>query len=162
MGLEVGDILTGKVTSITKFGAFVTVSSGESGLVHISEIAHTYVQNVSDYLAVGQEVSVKVINSETGKLNLSIKAVTPPPARQNRVPFGGGTPERQNRVPFGGGTPPRDGLPARRPRQEAAPDAAQSGQSFEDRLKRFMQDSDSKISDSKRHADKKGSRRRRG
>jgi S1 RNA binding domain protein len=152
MGLEVGDILTGKVTGITKFGAFVTVQSGQSGLVHISEISHTYVNSVSDHLAVGQEVSVKVINSETGKLNLSIKAVTPAPARQNRAPYGGGGPQH-------------GGYPARRQRQDDAPDAAQavqSGQSFEDRLKRFMQDSDNKMSGSKIYADKKGSRRRRG
>ncbi|MDR1589527.1 MAG: S1 RNA-binding domain-containing protein [Oscillospiraceae bacterium] len=148
MGLEVGDILTGKVTGITKFGAFVTVASGQSGLVHISEISHTYVNDVSDHLAVGQEVSVKVIHSETGKLNLSIKAVTPVPPRPSRAHYG---------------SPPQDGGPARRQRQQPddAPGAGESGQSFEDRLKRFMQDSDNKMSGSKMYADKKGSRRRR-
>ena len=58
MDLAVGNILTGKVTGITKFGAFVSLAPGKSGLVHISEIANTFVNDVSEFLSVGQDVTV--------------------------------------------------------------------------------------------------------
>ena len=58
---QVGSILEGKVTSISKFGAFVAVEGGRSGLVHISEIANTYVNDVRDYLQEGQSVRVMVL-----------------------------------------------------------------------------------------------------
>ena len=75
MKLETGSILTGKVTGITKFGAFVSVAPGKSGLVHISEIANTYVSDIHEFLSEGQEVKVKIINiDDNGRLNLSIKA----------------------------------------------------------------------------------------
>ena len=75
MELQVGSILEGKVTSITKFGAFVSLPGGRSGLVHISEIAYSYVNEVSDHLKEGQEVKVKVIAIKDGKLSLSMKAL---------------------------------------------------------------------------------------
>ena len=64
MDLEVGEILEGKVTGITKFGAFVQLPGGVSGLVHISEIANAFVNDVNDYLTMGQTVKVKVLNIE--------------------------------------------------------------------------------------------------
>ena len=74
MNFAVGDILTGKVTGITKFGAFVQLAPGKSGLVHISEIANSYVSDVHDFLTDGQEVKVKVIGvDENSRINLSIK-----------------------------------------------------------------------------------------
>ena len=74
---EVGRILEGKVTSIMKFGAFVALEGGRSGLVHISEIAPTYVNDVHDFLQEGQTVKVKVLSTENGKINLSIKKALP-------------------------------------------------------------------------------------
>lgn len=72
--IEVGAILEGKVTGITKFGAFVSLPGGKSGLVHISEIAYSYVSDVSEHLSDGQEVKVKVISiDENNRINLSIK-----------------------------------------------------------------------------------------
>jgi S1 RNA binding domain protein len=134
MDLEVGAIVAGKVTGITNFGAFVTISPGKSGLVHISEIAATYVNNVRDHLAEGQDVMVKIIGvDQTGRLNLSIKAALAAPEIETRA----------------------------RPQQKApAPAAVTTEPSFEDRLKRFMQDSDNKISGLKQYSDKKGARRR--
>ena len=76
---QVGNILEGKVTTITKFGAFVALEGGRSGLVHISEIANTYVNDVRDYLQEGQSVRVLVLPAENGKLNLSMKRVQPAP-----------------------------------------------------------------------------------
>ena len=77
MELEVGTILEGKVTSITKFGAFVALEGGRSGLVHISEIANTYVNDVHDFLQEGQTVKVKLLAIKDGKLDLSIKKALP-------------------------------------------------------------------------------------
>ena len=72
MEYEVGTVLEGKVTSITKFGAFVALEGGKSGLVHISEIANTYVNDVHDFLQEGQDVKVKLLAIKYGKLDLSI------------------------------------------------------------------------------------------
>jgi len=161
MEVEVGAILTGKVTGITKFGAFVTIGPGKSGLVHISEIANTYVNDVHDHLTEGQEVNVKVISiDDAGRINLSIKAAAPAPAAPARAPRTGSAPRQNNnnyqpRQP----RPERSAAP-RQPQQERVvqPPAEPS---FEDKLKRFMQDSDSKISGLRQYADKKSSRRRR-
>ena len=74
MELAVGSIVTGKVTTITKFGAFVALPDGKSGLVHISEVAATFVNDVHDFLTEGQEVQVKILSvTPEGKINLSIK-----------------------------------------------------------------------------------------
>lgn len=76
MPLEVGSVVEGKVVSITKFGAFIQLPDGNTGLVHISEVAEQYVTNVSDYLKENQIVKVKVIAIDSkGKLSLSIKKV---------------------------------------------------------------------------------------
>ena len=91
---EVGKILEGKVTSILKFGAFVALEGGRSGLVHISEIAPTYVNDVHDFLQEGQTVRVKVLSTENGKINLSIKKALPQEERPRSFrpapPRGGG------------------------------------------------------------------------
>ena len=82
MELTVGTIITGKVTSITKFGAFVALPDGKSGLVHISEVAGTFVSDVHDFLTEGQEVPVKVLSvSPEGKISLSVKQAQPPKPR---------------------------------------------------------------------------------
>lgn len=144
MEFGVGSVLEGKVTGITKFGAFVALPGGRSGLVHISEIAYSYVSEVSEFLKEGQEVKVKVINiDDAGRINLSIKKAMDPPPR----PEGQGRPGGQGRP--AGGRAPRGFMP---PRQPAAPE------DFEGRLKLFMQQSDSKLSDL-RQAEKRNSRR---
>ncbi len=135
MELTVGSIVDGKVTGIMKFGAFVSLPEGRSGLVHISEIAYTYVSEVSDYLQVGQEVKVKIIGIDpNGRINLSIKKTADPPARPNR----------RSAPP----SAPADG-PA------PAPRAA----SFEDKLKQFMQDSDSRLSGVRQYSERSSRRR---
>ena len=81
MEISVGAVLEGTIKSITKFGAFVTLPGGRSGLVHISEISHSYVANVSDVLSEGQAVKVKVVSiDEAGRINLSMKKAAPQPA----------------------------------------------------------------------------------
>lgn len=142
------------MTGITKFGAFVSLPGGRSGLVHISEIAYSYVNDVKDHLTEGQDVKVKVIGiDENNRINLSIKKAMDPPPRppmQGR-PMGQGAP-RQGGPRQGGPRPGGGGRPGGFTRQPPAPE------SFEDRLKQFMQQSDSKLSEMK-YAEKKSSRR---
>lgn len=148
MELEIGSVLEGKVTGITKFGAFVQLPNGKSGLVHISEVANTYVNDVHEHLSEGQTVKVKVIGvNEAGKINLSVKQASAPAP-----------------------TAPRP-KPAPRPAAVAAPRYDISGGElhgpsgdavFEDKLKQFMQDSDSRMSGNKLFADqRRGANRRR-
>ena len=152
MELGVGAIVDGKVTGITKFGAFVALPEGKSGLVHISEIAYSYVNEVSDHLHEGQEVKVKIIGiDQANRINLSIKQVEPPPQRPprqggQRQGGGGGRPPRQNNAP--------------RP-MGFVHQAPKEPTDFEDRLKQFLQSSDSKLSEL-RYIEKKGGNRRGG
>ena len=135
MDVAVGAVLDGKVTGIMKFGAFVSLPGGKSGLVHISEIAYTYVNQVSDHLQVGQTVKVKVIGiDEAGRINLSIKKAMDPPPQQDR---------RRSAPP---------------PVQRSA-DRRAAPPSFEDKLKQFMQDSDSRMSGVRQYSENKKSRR---
>ncbi|MEF9852651.1 MAG: S1 RNA-binding domain-containing protein [Hydrogenoanaerobacterium sp.] len=133
MQLEVGNILEGKVTGITKFGAFVELQGGKTGMVHISEVAATYVNEISEYLKENQIVKVKVLSiSPEGKVSLSIKRALPPPAPQPR----------------------REG-----PRIDNFDWNATKGKSdnlsFEDMMNKFKQTSDDKMSDLKKYTDVK-------
>lgn len=142
MELAVGNIVTGKVTTITKFGAFVALPGGKSGLVHISEVASAFVSDVHDFLTEGQEVPVKILDiTPEGKINLSVKQAMPKPER-----------------------PARREPAFRRPEaaQPAALPAEPAEQTFEDKLKQFMSVSDSKQSEFSRYmAGKRGGSRRR-
>ena len=158
MEFGVGSILDGKVTGITKFGAFVALPEGKSGLVHISEIAYSYVNEVSEHLKEGQEVKVKIIGiDQANRINLSIKQVAPPPQRTPRPAAAAGGPRPNNN---GGGRPYQQNNNNSRPvgfvRQ-----APKEPTDFEDRLKQFMQSSDSKLSEL-RYIEKKGGNRRGG
>ena len=85
MSIEVGSKLLGRVTGITKFGAFVELEKGTTGLVHISEVADNYVKDIHDHLAIGDEIKVKVINVEKdGKIGLSIRKAKDRPEQQSR------------------------------------------------------------------------------
>ena len=141
MELEIGSIYEGKVTGITKFGAFVLLPMGKSGMVHISEVANTFVDDINNFLKEGQTVTVKLIAIDPqGRINLSIKKTQTPPPRQPRA--------RENAAPA---------RPAA-PRPAAAPAEPQS---FDDMLKAFMADSDSKISSIKQYSDHRTKSRRR-
>ena len=151
MELAVGQVLEGTVTGITKFGAFVSLEGGKSGLVHISEVANTFVNDVHDHVQIGQKVKVKVLSlGEAGKINLSIKRAVEAP-RQN--------PPARRPNPTGYQSAPR-------PAQQTAPAQGQvaaptGNQEFEDRLKRFMQESDSRIADNRMYSERKQRSRRR-
>ncbi len=136
MELTVGTVLEGKVKSITNFGAFVALPENKTGMVHISEVANTYVSDIRQHLTEGQEVKVVVIAVDNGKINLSIKRLEAKPQRENTgrpAPRNAGRENTQSR-------PARPAAPA----APAAPKTAD--QLFEERLKQFMSESDSKLS----------------
>ena len=154
MELAVGSIVTGKVTCITKFGAFVNLMPGKSGLVHISEIADRYVSDVNEFLTVGQEVSVKVLSiDESGRINLSIKAA----AAENS----GKAVESERRSDSGAKSSyrPRERRSDEPVRSAPKQPEAAAEPSFEDKLRRFMQDSDSKMSGLRQYTDQRSRRR---
>jgi len=127
MELTVGAILEGKVKTITNFGAFVALPENKTGMIHISEVANAYVSDIRQHLSEGQDVKVMVIGLENGKVNLSIKRLEARPQREN-APQRTAAPRRPVAAP----TPP------------PAPKTAD--QLFEEKLKAFMSESDSKIS----------------
>jgi S1 RNA binding domain protein len=86
MSIEVGSTVEGKVTGITKFGAFVELPGGDTGLIHISEVANTYVKDIYNYLKPDEKVKVKVIKvAEDGKIGLSIKQLEDSSDRRDHV-----------------------------------------------------------------------------
>ena len=137
MELTVGAILEGKVKSITNFGAFISLPENKTGLVHISEVANAYVSDIRTFLTEGQDVKVVVIGLENGKVNLSIKRLEAKPQRENTAPrnnFRSAAPQGQNQ-----------NRPARTaPTPPPAPKTAD--QLFEEKLKAFMSESDTKLS----------------
>ena len=137
MELTVGSILEGKVKSITNFGAFVSLPENKTGMVHISEVANAYVSDIRQHLTEGQDVKVVVIGNENGKLNLSIKRLEAKAVRENAAPrnnFRTNAPAQNAQA--------RPSRPA--PTPPPAPKSAD--QLFEEKLKAFMTESDSKIS----------------
>lgn len=120
MTVQIGNKLEGKVTGITKFGAFVELPGGVTGLVHISEIAETYVTDIHQHLKIGDVVIVKVVSIREGKVGLSIKKAVDRPATK---------PQRH---------------------------ARDWGEGFEDKLNRFLKDSEDRQSSFRRNLDKKG------
>ena len=146
MELTVGTVLEGKVKTITNFGAFIALPENKTGLVHISEVANTYVSDIRAHLSEGQDVKVVVIGNENGKINLSIKRLEARPARDAAPRREGG-----NFRPAGQqAAAPRREVGQSRPQQRPAPvpPAApkSADQLFEEKLKAFMSESDTKLS----------------
>lgn len=133
MSIEVGNKLKGKITGIKNFGAFVELPEGKSGLVHISEVADNYVENVEDHLSVGDEVEVKVLSiADDGKISLSIKKAKDRPRKPRHSKANHGKP-------------------------------VQKTEDFEKKLSNFLKDSEDKLTSIKRQTESrrggKGSRR---
>ena len=141
-------IVEGKVTGITKFGAFVDLEDGKTGMVHISEVAPTYVSDIKDFLTEGQTVKVKVLTiGEDGKISLSIKKAL----SQQKKPTNFQKQKTQQK-PY----TPRPGNYEWQASKKSEPS------SFEDMLSKFKQASDEKMSDLKRMENKRGGYSRRG
>ena len=152
MDLTVGAIIEGKVKSITNFGAFIALPENKTGMVHISEVANAYVNDIRQYLTEGQDVKVMVIALDpAGKINLSMKRLEPMPPAQNRQRNNNDRPK----APRPGNSRPHAATPTQ------ATVAKSSDQIFEERLKQFMSESDSKISSLRQYSDHRTKSRRR-
>ena len=151
MELTVGAVLEGKIKSITNFGAFVSLPENKTGMVHISEVANAYVSDIRQHLTEGQDVKVMIIGTDNGKINLSIKRLEAKPQRENT-----GRPNFRSRE----GQQTQQPRPQRQaPPPPAAPKTAD--QLFEEKLKQFMSESDSKISSIRQYSDHRTKSRRR-
>ncbi len=140
MSIEVGSKVQGKVTGITNFGAFVELPGGSTGLVHISEVADSYVKDINDHLKVGDQIEVKVISEKDGKTSLSIKKAIDRPERQ--------TSSYSQR-------PPRPGRVDNRSKDFRAKSNFQPKESFEDKMARFLKTSEENLSTLKRSTETK-------
>lgn len=146
MSLEVGSVVKGKVTGVMKFGAFVALPENKSGMVHISEISHEFVNDINDVIKVGDEVTVKVVSIDNGKISLSIKANIEKPA-----PKPGQRRPRKPYVPA-----PKVTSPGNFQWEKSKDDSS----SFEDMMNKFKRTSEDKISDLKRGNESRGYSRR--
>ena len=136
MAIEVGSVVEGKITRITNFGAFVELEDDRSGLIHISEVANEYVNDVSDFLHEGEMVQAKVVSIDpNGRVALSIKRMKSPVQEAENKPARATKPKPNRKL----------------------------SASFEDKLSKFLKDSDERLTDLKRKTDSKrggrGSRR---
>ena len=145
MSIEVGSKLQGKVTGITHFGAFVELPEGSTGLVHISEVADNYVKDINDHLQVGDQVEVKVINVEKdGKIGLSIKKAVE--KKESDAPSSYQQRPRRNNDFRGGRGDNRGGR---------GNDARPPRENFEQKMARFLKDSEERMSSLKRNTESK-------
>ena len=178
MELAVGAIVEGKVTGITKVRRIRRPARQQTGMVHISEIAHAYVSDINEYLTIGQDVKVKIIAMDQGKINLSIKKTTGAPARTGRSDNRGPRNDRGDRGERGDrgdrGERSDRGDRSDRPREAAAaadsisasavqpvPAVPRSPSPLTICSKQFMADSDSKISSIKQYSDHRTKSKRR-
>lgn len=172
MQLEVGAILEGKVTGILKFGAFVDLGGGKSGMVHISEVANTYVNDIKDHVAEGQTVKVKIINiAEDGKISLSIKKAVQQESRPPRPQY---SKQRSAEMPNKDkdADPPKPrSHPAKKPvkKEQFSPEALEyayepkavvTDAGFEDMLSKFKMSSEDRMSGLKNMDVRKRGRRK--
>lgn len=181
MQLEVGAVLEGKVTGILKFGAFVDLGNGKSGMVHISEVSNTFVNDINEVLKVGQVVKVKILTiADDGKISLSIKKAQPAPERPQKdfkkregdfKPKGGDNFRPQDKDKD---APPRNfnrPAPKKPVKKEPVMDITQAEYAyepkttvtdagFEDMLAKFKSSSEDRMSDLKRTMDVKRRSRR--
>lgn len=148
MQFTVGSIVEGKVSKIMDFGAFVDIDGGGSGMVHISEVANSYIKNINEYLKVGDPVKAKIVSiNEQNKIALSIKALLPVPEKK-------GNSRPMNKSNRGG-----NNTYVYTPRSNDPPS---TGDNFEDMMNRFKRSSDDRMSDLSRVIDtRRGSNNRR-
>ena len=172
MAIEVGNILDGTVTGITKFGVFVDLGEKQTGLVHISEVAHGYVEDINDVLKVQDPVKVKILSIEGNKIGLSIKQTQAKPQSErprersaksfpsDRPKFTNDRPKfNSDRPKFEQGDRPQERRESNGNREYAdRPRRAnnkQSSASFEEKMKMFLKDSDERLHDLKRNTESK-------
>ena len=144
MQFEEGAIVSGKVTGLTDFGAFLELEGGKTGMIHISEVASNYVKDIREHISVGQEVKAKIISvSPEGKISLSIRKLNDQPKEKEQRPQRPQKP-RSERRPANVWNGQKSSAPAEGEKQ-----------SFEDMMARFKAISDEKMTDLKRASDSK-------
>lgn len=152
MQLEIGKIYNGTVKAITQYGAFVDVEGGGSGMIHISEIANTYVNDIHEFLTEGQEIRVKVIGiNEAGKVSLSLKKAQEDDGTAQKTESAGGQQNKQRR------DKPQRSKPNIWEPKKTIP---QSEMTFEDMMSHFKQTSEERIGEGKRRTDRRNGTRR--
>lgn len=135
MEFKAGDIVEGKITTITSFGVFADIGGGKSGMVHISEVARNYVSDIKDHVKVGDVVKMKILSiGDDGKISLSIKRALPPEKKSEDAPRRERKSQSKATIDSTYTWAPKKSEPA----------------SFEEMMSRFKQTSDEKISDLKR------------
>ncbi|MBM4761895.1 S1 domain-containing RNA-binding protein [Bacillus sp. B15-48] len=140
MSVEVGSKVQGKVTGITNFGAFVELPGGSTGLVHISEVADSYVKDVNDHLTVGDQIEVKILSEQDGKIALSIKkAIDQPEKRESSY----------------AGRAPRQGKTDNRNKDFRSKGNFKPKETFEDKMAKFLKSSEENLSSLKRNTETK-------
>ncbi|MFD1317796.1 S1 domain-containing RNA-binding protein [Loigolactobacillus zhaoyuanensis] len=165
MSIEVGAKVSGKVSGITNFGAFIDLGDRKTGLVHISEISDSYVKDIHDVLSVGDEVTVKVMSvGDDGKIGLSIRKAVDKPASEEHEHSNQHAPHRSNN------SNPRQSRPSHDSNSSHAQGRAGGGngrrhfqetkkEDFDDLLSDFLKDSESRLTDLKRNTEgKRGGR----
>lgn len=141
MQLDMDTVYEGTVTGLTNFGAFVKLDNGTTGMVHISEVAAEYVNDINEHLSEGDKVKVKVVEiNEKGKVSLSIKKALPQPEKPK--PTKPRNNSRNNNKGWKGAVPEEQNAPM----------------SFEDMMAKFKTQSEDKFSDLNRNANKRGTR----
>ena len=149
MAIEVGSVLEGKVSGITKFGVFVDLPESKTGMVHISEVAPTYISEISDYVKPGQIVKVKGLGIKDGKISLSMKQALSKDEQRKK-------PVKQNKPK----QPYKPAPPVTSPGDYEWQSKKNASASFEDMMSRFKQTSEDKMSDLKRGGESRGYSRR--
>ena len=144
MEFTVGAVFEGIVKTITNFGAFVALPEGKTGMVHISEVANSFVSDIRQHLTEGQDVKVMVIGAENGKINLSMKRLEAKPQQANFR-------SRDS----------QSSRPARPAAPTPPPAPKTADQLFEEKLKAFLTESDSKISGIRQYSEHRTKSRRR-
>ena len=136
MEFKVGDIVEGKITTITSFGVFADIGDGKSGMVHISEVARTYVNDIKEHVKVNDIVKMKVLTiGDDGKISLSIKRALPAEKKNDNAA------RREYK-----GAPQKQSIDSKYTWSPKKSEPA----SFEEMMNRFKQTSDEKFSDLKR------------
>ncbi|HOX27995.1 MAG TPA: S1 RNA-binding domain-containing protein [bacterium] len=154
--MEVGSVVEGTVVDIVKFGAFVKIRGGKTGLVHISQISNEFVREVSDHVVIGAQVLAKVISiDDKGRVQLSLKSVTPEEAAEFET-------KSPNEAPHDA---PRQTAPSEsssgRFRRDHHHHEDSGEDNFEKKLKTFLKQSEDRLVDVKRNIEAKRGQKKR-
>lgn len=149
MSIEVGSIVSGKVTGITNFGAFIDLGDRKTGLVHISEISDSYIKDINEVLSVGDEVTVKVLTiANDGKIGLSIRKAQEKSEEDSR-------PQREHK-PYQRSSSPRSDSSHFKGREERPSQQRESKkEDFDSLMSAFLKESDDRLSSLKRNTESK-------